>query len=159
MWARLGRVDEAIDISAWPTKLVAAGVLLRDRAGAVLLVEPTYKPTWEIPGGLVKTGESPREAARRECREELGLDVRVGELLCVHYAPGHQVPADGVAFVFDGGTTALRLADLALPADELAGAAFVPPADLDRYLLPPMVRRLRAAIDAATRHTTTYLER
>jgi 8-oxo-dGTP diphosphatase len=159
MDAGSGAGPEAIDASGWPTKLVAAGVLLRDRAGAVLLVEPTYKDTWEIPGGMVEAGESPTEAAHRECREELGRDIDVGPLLCVHYASSTQVPLDGIAFIFDGGTTTLVPGDLTLPADELASAAFVDPADLARYLLPPMVRRVRAAIEAARTGTFAYLER
>nr|BFE76200.1 hypothetical protein GCM10020092_095010 [Actinoplanes digitatis] len=45
-----------------PRKRMAAGVLLSDGRDRVLLVEPTYKPYWEIPGGTV---EAERVAARR----------------------------------------------------------------------------------------------
>ena len=41
------------------TPRVGAGVLFRDGAGRVLLVKPTYKNGWEIPGGYVERGESP----------------------------------------------------------------------------------------------------
>jgi 8-oxo-dGTP pyrophosphatase MutT (NUDIX family) len=52
----------------------------------VLLVRHTYgRRHWDIPGGAVKRGEPPLQAARREMREELGIDVAdwvsIGELL------------------------------------------------------------------------------
>ena len=57
------------------TPRVAAGALFSDESGRVLLVKPTYKKTWDIPGGYVEPGESPRAACIREIREELGLSV------------------------------------------------------------------------------------
>ena len=54
----------------WPP-----GVLLFDDADRVLLVDPTYKPGWEFPGGVVERGEAPSRAARREVAEELGIDL------------------------------------------------------------------------------------
>ncbi|MFF8812893.1 NUDIX domain-containing protein [Streptomyces pactum] len=56
-----------------PRKRMAAGVLFFDSAGRVLLVDPAYREPWEIPGGAVEREESPRAGARREVREELGL--------------------------------------------------------------------------------------
>jgi hypothetical protein len=41
----------------------ASGALYFDGEGRVMLVKPTYKPLWEIPGGYVQPGESPKAAA------------------------------------------------------------------------------------------------
>jgi 8-oxo-dGTP diphosphatase len=43
--------------------------------GALLLVRLSYRNRWGVPGGLLKRGEEPADAARREVREETGLDV------------------------------------------------------------------------------------
>jgi len=69
------------------TPRVAAGVLFRDAQGRVLLVKPTYKDGWDIPGGYVEPGESPKQAARREVLEELGIEPPIGRLLVVDWAP------------------------------------------------------------------------
>jgi 8-oxo-dGTP diphosphatase len=55
---------------------VAAGALFCDDAGRVLLVKPTYKEGWDLPGGYVEPGETPTEACVREIKEELGSAVR-----------------------------------------------------------------------------------
>ncbi|MFT8661370.1 NUDIX hydrolase, partial [Liquorilactobacillus ghanensis] len=36
---------------------------------------------WDIPGGLVERGETPREAAVRECREEIGLQINIRDII------------------------------------------------------------------------------
>jgi ADP-ribose pyrophosphatase YjhB (NUDIX family) len=48
--------------------------------GAVLLVRQSYRRSWGIPGGLLKRGERPDDAARREVDEEVGLAIElIGE--------------------------------------------------------------------------------
>jgi 8-oxo-dGTP diphosphatase len=47
---------------------------------------------WEFPGGKIESGESPENAAIRECREETGLDVEV----LFAYPPHEQAYAHGV---------------------------------------------------------------
>ena len=62
--------------------LVAAGVVIRD--GRVMLCQRRPEVhnglKWEFPGGKLEPGESPEEALRRELREELSIDVRVGRV-------------------------------------------------------------------------------
>ena len=66
---------------------MAAGALCRDQAGQVLLVDPVYRDTWDVPGGVVEAEESPHAACRREVAEEAG--VKVG---AVHYAGSQAWP-------------------------------------------------------------------
>lgn len=59
-------------------KRVAADVLIRDQEDRVLLVDPTYKSSWDLPCGMVEANESPQTAAARELREELNLHIPIG---------------------------------------------------------------------------------
>ncbi len=71
----------------WRNPGVGAAVLVRDEQGRVLLIrraEGSTRPGfWAVPAGYVDYGEDVREAARREMREETGLDVEVGDPLFV----------------------------------------------------------------------------
>ena len=140
-------------------RLIGAGALFRNPAGHVLLVRPTYKPSWEIPGGIVEDGESPRQCCNRELEEELGFPSEVGRLLVVDWLPDLRGQGDRVLFIFDGGAVANEFVDsVKLPIDELSDCQFV---DLDHargYLGPGMVRRLREAVVHADAQTTGYLE-
>lgn len=80
----------------------AAGVLfVGPTTGSILMVKPHYRQHWDIPGGMVEDGELPREAAKREVMEELGVDVEVGRLLVVDTL----LMADGdllTAYIYEG---------------------------------------------------------
>lgn len=55
-------------------------VIQRPSDGAVALVQQSYRQNWGLPGGLLKRREAAADAAKRETREEIGLDVDlVGE--------------------------------------------------------------------------------
>ncbi|GAA1596153.1 NUDIX hydrolase [Kribbella hippodromi] len=161
-----------------PRKTAAGGALIRDRGGRILFLEPTYKPTLDIPGGIVEENESPYEACRREVKEEIGLDLEIGPLLVVDWIPAAGPWPDALAFVFDGGI----LDHDALDHDALARAAADPtephadpaaltldPTEARAYhyltlaeatprLRPSMARRLALAERALTTGISVYAD-
>jgi 8-oxo-dGTP diphosphatase len=89
-----------------PPKIPAsAGALIRDPDGRLLILKPTYKKGWTIPGGQIDAdGESPWDACRRETAEECGLVVESGRLACVDFLTPKPGRPGGVRFIFDCGT-------------------------------------------------------
>ncbi|HWS35603.1 MAG TPA: NUDIX hydrolase [Actinoplanes sp.] len=143
--------------AALPRKRMGAGILFTDPGGRVLLVEPAYKPDWEIPGGTVEEGESPRLAAQREVTEELGLTVRAGRLLVTDWVPPHGDRTDGLMLIFDGGTLTSTSA-VTLPAAELRSWAWCTGAEAHDRLIPLLARRVTAALRARDDGSSLYLE-
>ena len=71
---------------------MAAGAVIRDADGRILLVEPGYRlRRWDLPGGRLVKGESFEDGLVREVHEETGLDVRVGPLRAVDAIRPHRV--------------------------------------------------------------------
>ncbi|WP_217210899.1 NUDIX hydrolase [Streptomyces sp. AC550_RSS872] len=137
-------------------KRVAADVLLRDPSGRVLLVNPTYKPGWDLPGGMAEANEPPEKTVVRELREELGLNVVVHGLLVVDWVAPHGPWDDQIAFIFDGGV--LDGDGVLEPHDEeLSAAGFYSTSDADRMVRDRMRRRLAAAVRALREERTEYL--
>jgi 8-oxo-dGTP diphosphatase len=140
-----------------PAVPASAGALIYDRAGRLLILRPTYKSGWTIPGGVMEAdGETPWDACRREVREECGIEVRGGRLACVDYHPGRPGHPGGIRFLFDcGPVDDAALAAITLQPQEIAEHRLVPPAAALALLRPPIRRRVRAA----TRHPgLAYLE-
>lgn len=87
-------------------RVVVAAVIERD--GLILAARRTEPPElagqWEFPGGKAETGESDREALERECREELGVRIAVGERIGPEYsiAGGAMVVRTYFATIEDG---------------------------------------------------------
>jgi 8-oxo-dGTP diphosphatase len=140
------------------TPRIAAGIAIRDPDGRILLVRPTYKDGWDIPGGYVEPGESPAEACHRELKEEIGLDRELGTLLVVDWAP-HPDEGDKLLFVFDGGVmTQAETSSLIPDGEEIAEVRFHEESELDRLMPSRLSRRLHLAMSAARTGQTMYAE-
>ncbi|WP_190021673.1 NUDIX domain-containing protein [Streptomyces hiroshimensis] len=161
--------EDAPDSAAWNAylaegnakqarKRVAADVLLRDTDGRFLLVKPTYKPGWDLPGGMAEANEAPDRAVLRELEEELGLAVATRGLLVVDWVAPHGPWDDQVAFIFDGGVLDDEAATALRPRDaELSEARFTSGSKAAAMLRPRLARRFAAAVVALTSGCPVYL--
>lgn len=171
MWFRVARVNGPTSspspavvpveqyVAGLAKKRMAAGVLFRDRAGRVLLVEPAYKPHWEIPGGAVEEHEAPWATATRELAEELGWDRPLGRLLLLDYVRPQDSRPEGVVFVFDGGVLdETDLAGLVLAEGEIRSAGFHTLDEARAKVKPLLADRLAAALNALKQGATALCE-
>ncbi|MCX5611047.1 NUDIX hydrolase [Streptomyces sp. NBC_00047] len=152
-----GALDAAGHRASRPKATTAAGVLFTDSGGRILLVRPAYGNThrWQLPGGGIDSdlGETPRAAARREVREEIGLDLAPGRLLAVDWShkPGRLAR---VRFLYDGGVLDVpALARIRLDPTELLAWRTATRAELRDLVKPSLRRRIKAALTARTTHT------
>ncbi|HEX4094612.1 MAG TPA: NUDIX hydrolase [Trebonia sp.] len=136
---------------------VSAGALIFDSAGRLLILKPTYKSGWTIPGGIMEAdGETPWQACRREVREECGLDVRGGRLACTDFRRPRPGRPGGIRFLFDcGQADDAALAAIVLQPEEIAEHRLVSLDTALTLLRPPLRRRVRAA---TRRRRWVYLE-
>ena len=140
-----------------PRKRVAADVIIRNEAGRLLLVNPNYKPDWDLPGGMAEANESPLDAARREIHEELGLTLTIRSLLCVDWVPPHGPWDDTLVFVFDGGIlTPAQIATLTVSDPELDAFNFFTNEEAAELLRPYVWSRTALALDAAQTRRQHY---
>lgn len=140
-------------------KRVAADVLIRDQRGHIVLVNPTYKEHWDLPGGMAENNEAPRAAAAREIDEELGLPVEPGRVLVLDWIGPHGPWDDQLLFIFDGGVLPDDEAELLVPRDpEISEVAVVPIQEARQLLRADMAERIERAVRALAHDVTDYAE-
>lgn len=135
----------------------SAGALIFDDGGRLLVLKPSYKKHWTIPGGQMEPdGESPWETCRRETREECGLEVDRGRLVCVDFLRPRGERPGGMRFLFDCGTFSdEQLAAITLQDEEVLDHRLVELAEAKALLSRPIRRRVMASAGA---ERVVYLE-
>ena len=148
------------DHDAWfaqlPGVVIAAGALITDPGGRVLIVKPNYRDHWTLPGGICEHGEPPHAGCRREVAEEVGLELPVGGLLAVDWSQPYGEDARPIMhFVFDGGTVPDGTS-IVVQEEELDGYQFAGRGELDRYVPPYVAGRITAALAGRAARRTVY---
>jgi 8-oxo-dGTP diphosphatase len=134
-----------------PRVPASAGALLFDEAGRLLVLNPTYKRHWTIPGGQLEAdGETPWQACRREVREECGIEIERGRLVCVDFRPPKDARRPGgLRFVFNCGVLGDDLRGrISLQAEEIGEYRFVELDEAAELLSGPVRRRVLACVRA-----------
>ena len=136
---------------------VSAGAILLDQQGRLLVLKPTYKSGWTIPGGIMEAdGETPWQACRREVFEETGLHVDGWRVVCVDTRPGKDGARLWLRFLFHcGSLTAEQAGGVVVDPVEVEEHRFVPVQEALEMLRKPVRRRVRRGLQA--RHCV-YLE-
>lgn len=114
--------------------------------GDVVLIERANEPKgWALPGGFIDYGEAPADAARREVREETGLEVTLTDLLFVYGAPDRDPRQHNLSIVYVGRATGTpRGADDAAQAAVFALDALPSPLCFDHARIIDDYRRFRS---------------
>jgi len=130
------------------TPPVAADVIIElvDRPGRpIVLIERRNPPAGHaLPGGFIDVGETVEDAARREAREETGLDVQLRGLLGVYSDPGRDPRGHTITIVYVGEASGEPAAGDDAAAIVVADPEAPPPLAFDHErILRDYLRRLR----------------
>jgi RimJ/RimL family protein N-acetyltransferase/8-oxo-dGTP pyrophosphatase MutT (NUDIX family) len=130
-----------------PRKRAISQMLIRDPEDRVLLCQLTYKSDWDLPGGVVEVGESPRLAVEREVEEELGLTISPGTLLLTDWLPPWGGWDDALCLVWDGGVHAPDLTErIVEQTREIRGATWASLEEVRDRCADFTARRVEAAL-------------
>lgn len=143
-----------------PTKRLIVQGLVGDGAGRVLLCELTYKKDWDLVGGVAEPAETPVASLEREVREELGVDLPVGDLVAVDWLPPYRQWTDALLLVFDLGEHPDLLDRVTLQPTELRAVHWCTPVQAEGRVAPYVHRLLTSVVGAgrARGRGTLFLE-
>ncbi len=142
----------------WIRQHSAGGVVLRRRGDSVqfLAIKPAHRDRWQLPKGTIDAGETPRQAALREVREEGGVNARIiDDLGPIHfvYQMGDRRYSKTVDFFLMGYLDGN-------PADhdhEVQAARWFPLSDDNRLAFPTersLITRARALLEERGQNLT-----
>lgn len=142
-----------------PKKQVGTAVIFLNEVGELLIVKPTYKNGWLVPGGSTDENESPLRCAIRETGEEIGLDVPQLQLIGVYYGSKKGVFIDSLKFIFFGGVlNKSQIVQIKLQAEELEKYQFVSLEEATPLFSQSLQKSIPARCEAIKNKTVAYIE-
>jgi len=128
-------------------KRSGSGALILNEENKILMLKPSYKDYYEIPGGVVEKNESPLNCCKREVFEEIGLKLNIEKLLVVEY---QQLKFDdSFMFLFYGGI--IRSKEIKrknLQKDEIVDYGFYTIEEIKEFTVERLYLRIKKGYDA-----------
>ena len=126
---------------------MGAGCIFFDTEGRILVVKPTYREAWNLPGGVVEANESPQNACIREVREEIGIEIKPERLLCIDYTSKNEEAIESLQFIFFGGILSQeKISEIKVAADEISAYQFLPPKQTLTLVSNKLARRINKCL-------------
>jgi 8-oxo-dGTP diphosphatase len=150
-------MDRQEYLKSLPRKNAGSSVLIFNSKNELLLVKPSYKEGWLLPGGAINEKESPTEACFREVYEELRLKLKDIKFISVDYI--RYEDEEGFRFVFYAGVLSEEeILQIKLPETELTDFKFVRIEELHKYLNIKLKNRIPKSVEAVRKNISIYLE-
>lgn len=141
-----------------PKKRMGVGVLFFNENDELLILKPTYKNYWSIPGGIIDKNESPQKAGIREVKEEIGLDLKNPRFLCIEYIPDLGKD-ENLQFIFYGGILdSTQIENIKINNEEISDYKFLKLEEAQKILSEKLKNRIPLCLDALKKKTAIYLE-
>jgi 8-oxo-dGTP diphosphatase len=118
-----------------PLVMVSAAALIRSDSEILIAQRPLHKNMgglWEFPGGKLEAGESPETALQRELQEELGIQVKIEDLLPITFV-SHDYNKFYLLMMLYG----VYHGEGQLSKNDHEALAWVDVSELEKYPMPP----------------------
>jgi 8-oxo-dGTP diphosphatase len=149
-------------INSLPKKPIGAAAIIFNSKKELLIVKPSYREGWLVPGGTVDALESPDMACIREIKEEVGLDIQSVKFLGVYHMTGKTAEGmayDSMQFMFYVGIlTDEQVKSIVLQEKELVEYRFLPMNEAVELLADKLDKRINRALEALEKGGCVYGE-
>jgi 8-oxo-dGTP diphosphatase len=139
------------------SKWVAAGAIIFNEDGRILLIKHRWRGDWEYPVGTTDDAESPLEAAKREVAEEVGLAPTGFRLLGVDFFR-RRTPNGNLVFTFAAHVDRRQERELKLEEYEISDHRWATRQQAQELISDRLKDRFRQMLEAYDHDTTIYLQ-